>query len=84
MIGVSPNEISNRLSENYSFKEIDTICEDLKSYKLNISKLPFQVSNNKAKIKIVESKNEPLKIPSGVDDTVDEDLIRLAEGINNT
>lgn len=80
-LGISSNEIVNKLSENYSFNEIDQICEDLKSYKLNVSRLPFQLNKN-TKIQIVESKKEPLKTLSGFDDTVDEDLIRLAESVN--
>ena len=84
MIGVSPNEILNRLNENYSFKDIDNICEDLRSYKLNVSKLPFQIDSQKpTKMKIVESKNESLKMPSDLDDTIDDDLICLMEGINH-
>lgn len=85
MIGVSPNEILNRLNENYSFKDIDNICEDLRSYKLNVSKLPFQISSSQkpTKMKIVESKNESLKMPSDLDDTIDDDLICLMEGINH-
>lgn len=82
LIGVSPAEISNRLNENYSLRDIDNVCEDLRSYKLNIAKLPFQVNESrKVKMKVTESKNDALKIPSAFDDTVDDDLIRLAEGI---
>jgi hypothetical protein len=83
MIGVSTDEIKNRLNENYSFKDIDNICENLQSYKLSINKLPFEVQKS-LKMSITESKNDPLKVPSGLDDCVDDTLIRLAEGtINN-
>jgi hypothetical protein len=46
MIGVSTDEIKNRLNENYSFKDIDNICENLQSYKLSINKLPFEVQKS--------------------------------------
>jgi chromosome segregation ATPase len=29
-LGVNPSEIKNRLKENYSFEDIDKVCEDLK------------------------------------------------------
>ena len=40
-LGVSVNEIKNRLNESYTFDDIDEVCESLQSYKLNMSKLPF-------------------------------------------
>ena len=64
-IGVKPQEIKNKLSEKYTFDEIDSICEDLQTYKLNVSKLPFQTNRylNESTIKKVDvtpSKNESL------------------------
>lgn len=44
LLGVPANEIKSRLSENYTFSDIDSICESLKTYKRNISKLPFNYS----------------------------------------
>ena len=44
-LGVSINEIKNKLPESYSFTDIDTICENLSQYKLNVSKLPFGSSS---------------------------------------
>ena len=35
-LGVKPREIENKLSENYSFDDMDRVCEDLKTYKLNL------------------------------------------------
>jgi hypothetical protein len=46
-LGVSKNEIRNRLSEGFSFDDIDAVCEELQAYKLNISKLPFDISKTK-------------------------------------
>ena len=81
MLGVSANEIKNRLNETYTITDIDKICEDLQNYTLNISKLPFNIENNNVKVKIKES-NEGL-IPTRKnkeigDDDVDESLIKMA------
>lgn len=82
MIGVTSAEIKNRLNENYSFSDIDKICESLQSYKLNVGKLPFDVGRAE-KVKVTESK-EPIGryINPGVDDEVDETLLRMA-GLSN-
>lgn len=78
MIGVSSQEIKNKLDENYSFTDIDKICESLKSYKLNISKLPFNIQGNTtAHVKVTESK-ETLPIMPGVDDEIDPHLLRMS------
>ena len=77
MLGVSTSEIKNRLNENYSFSDIDKVCEDLRAYKLNISNLPFGVSTqSKPKVKITESK-EPIKPRGSYDDTIDDQLLNL-------
>lgn len=80
MLGITKNEIKNRLSESYSFDEIDAVCEDLKEYKLNISKLPFRTTNlNKnIQMKITPSKNETILPANSFGDEVDEQLMNLA------
>lgn len=77
MLGVSSNEIKNRLSESYTIDDIDQICEDLQEYNLNMSRLPFQIDKN-SKIKFVESKNDNLRVKSRQDDDIDKSLLRLA------
>ena len=44
-LGVKPIEIKNRLSESFTFNDIDSVCEDLRDYKLNVSKLPFRTNS---------------------------------------
>ena len=44
-LGVKPIEIKNRLSESFTFNDIDSVCEDLRNYKLNVSKLPFRTNS---------------------------------------
>lgn len=79
MLGISSNDIKRKLSENYSFEDIDRICEDLQEYRLNINKLPFNFDTNTSSVKMkVKESKEPIKPISGYDDEVDEDLIRLA------
>lgn len=78
MLGVSSNEIRNRLGESYTIDDIDKVCESLKSYALNISKLPFSV-DRKVKVKVTESKNDLLRPDSGMDDEIDDSLITLAK-----
>ena len=77
MYGVTPQEIKNRLSESYSFADIDKVCEDLRGYKLNLSRLPFDITHGK-KVKVQES-IEPIKPKiDGIDDEVDDSLLSLA------
>jgi chromosome segregation ATPase len=80
VLGVEVAEIKNRLPESYSIEDIDSICESLQSYELNISKLPFSV-DRKVKVKVRESKNEGLSVSKNVDDDIDSSLLNLA-GIN--
>lgn len=79
MLGLSVPDIKNRLNENYSFSEIDTVCEQLQGMSLAMSKLPINLSREKLnKVRVTESK-ETIK-PKGFnyDDEVDESLLRLA------
>lgn len=82
VIGVSANEIKNRLGESYTISDIDQICEDLQNYTLNISKLPFNFDKKKnVKVQIKESTEGliPKKKVSEVgDDDIDEGLIKMA------
>ena len=77
-LGVSKNEIKNRLSEGFSFEDIDAVCEELQAYKLNISKLPFDISKTKnVRMQVTESK-EPIKPVSRFEDDIDDQLMSLA------
>ena len=56
-LGVSVEDIKNRLNENYSFNDIDSVCETLQTYKLTVNALPFNVASKKpVKMTIKESK----------------------------
>lgn len=80
-LGVSPDEVRNRLGESFTADDVDDVCESLQSYSLNISKLPFSVSDGcRAKVKVTESK-EPAMGPDDGGDDIDESLIRLAKSL---
>lgn len=82
MLGITSNEIKNRLAESYTVEDIDKVCEDLQAYALNMSKLPIAFSKN-AKIKVTESKNESLRVNVNADDEIDDSLIGLAKNYIN-
>lgn len=83
-LGISKNEILNRLDESYSLDDVDRVCEDLEEYSLNVSRLPFAFDKpGNVKVRMRENKAKtPLKdIDSGYDDSVDDYLLDLA-GLN--
>ena len=79
MLGISANEIKNKLNESYTIEEVNAICEDLQNYSLNINKLPFVTSKNSgARIRITEGNKDPFGLNQGIDDEVDDGLLNLA------
>ncbi len=85
-LGVGKNEILNRLNESYTLDDVDSICDDLKDYSLNISSLPFAFDKpGKAKVRMREDhRRDPLRnVDNEYDDTVDDYLLDLA-GLPNT
>lgn len=80
-LGISKNEILNRLNESYTLDDVDNVCDELKEYSLNISTLPFAFDKpGSAKVRIREDRSkDPLnKMDSQYDDTVDDYLLELA------
>lgn len=76
-LGIAKSEINKRLNENYSFNDIDKVCEELQRYKLNMRALPFDINAKKQiKMKVNESKaiTDPAVSDNGVDDEIDEAL----------
>ena len=80
MLGVTSNEIKNKLPESYTFKDIDKVCEDVRDYSTNISKLPFNTMlNENIKIKAKPAKVDPIISPiSSSEDEIDDQLLSLA------
>ena len=77
-LGVGVEEIRNRLNENYSFNDIDSVCETLQNYKLTVNSLPFNVTSNKpVKMTIKESKETIVPVNNDdnrFDDEIDSTL----------
>jgi len=78
MLGVDSSKIIERLPKHCTVSDVDSICESLQSYELDMNKLPFSV-DRKVKVTVSKSTNESLNPMSGVEDDVDESLLRLAK-----
>ena len=76
-LGISSKDIIRKLPENYSFSDIDKICEDLNRYKININSLPISLQENK-KIKYDEADNVIGNIVHNSADDIDDSLLALA------
>lgn len=84
-LGLTPSDIKRKLGESYTMEDVDQVCEDLKQYQLNVSKLPFSL-DRKVGIRVNESKSANAlnvnKTAKTLDDDVDESLIKLANFTN--
>ena len=79
-IGVTSQEIKNKLPDKYTFNDIDNICESLVDFNLSLSKLPFRTSKpltENIKMTATPSK-EPILPDGSFDDDVDDLLKRLS------
>lgn len=79
ILGVTPKDIKRKLGESYTMEDVDQVCEDLKSYQLNVSRLPFSI-DRKVSVRVNEnmtgaSRNAKKQFE---DDDVDAGLIKLA------
>lgn len=86
-LGLTPADIKVKLGESYTLSDVDQVCLDLRSYQLNISKLPFSIDRNKkVSVKVNESVNSSLTRQtsafSNIDDEVDDALMKIAN-LNN-
>lgn len=81
ILGVTTDEIKNKLPESYSIDDVDKVCKSFQENALNIHKLPFNF-DRQVKIHVNESSTpSPLKPDNNIvgDDDVDENLLRLAK-----
>lgn len=80
-LGLTSQDIKRKLGASYTISDVNTVCEELKRYQLNISKLPFSV-DRKVNVRVNEgiSKAAVNRAASSQceDDDVDDSLIRLA------
>jgi excinuclease ABC subunit A len=71
-------EIKNRLSENYTLDEVDEVCESLRNYKRNMSKLGFSlVESLPVNSKVVVNNDQAAHIAANPDDVIDKSLLDL-------
>lgn len=78
-LGVSTLDIKSKLNENYSFNDIDRVCDSLKDFQLKVNSLPFNVEKSqKVRMSITESK-EPIQPKNRYNDDVDDQLLSLAK-----
>lgn len=75
-LGINAEEVKNKLPNNYSFNDIDRICESLSRFNLAVNNLPLSLQKKETKIKVTES-IEPL-LGSNSDDAIDDGLLRIA------
>lgn len=80
-LGVSKNEILNRLSESYSFEEIDEVCDTIQQNNVSMSRLPFQRIglNEKLGVRINARPKEFVPEVINIDDVIDDQLASLAK-----
>lgn len=81
-LGVNSDIIKNKLPENYSFNDIDKLCEDLSGYNLRINDLPFDV-NDKLQIKINKTKNLLNNNNIDTSNDIDDLTLQLFKGITD-
>lgn len=78
-LGVKTSEIKNKLPEKFSFKDIDLVCEDLRNYKLNVSKLPFSTHQLNENINMKVNNLSPGLIPQNETDEINDYDLKLME-----
>lgn len=79
-LGVDVDDVTNRLTENYTFEDVNKVCENLRDYKLNMSKLPFNIDLRKgARVTVNESKDVSQVI--NPDDILDDSITNLLSNI---
>ena len=78
-LGVKTAEIRNKLPEKFSFSDIDLVCEDLRNYKLNVSKLPFSTHQLNENINMRVNNLSPGLIPTNETDEINDYDLKLME-----
>ena len=76
MLGIAPSEITSRLNESYTLKDVDAVCDQILDATVNFSRLPLG-GRTKTSARIAESVNRPIKNNSYDEDDLS-DLYELA------
>jgi hypothetical protein len=75
MLGVAPSEITSRLNETYTLKDVDAVCDQILESTVPFSRLPFS-GRAKTSARIAESVSKPRNNTAYEDDL--SDLYELA------
>jgi len=80
-LGLTSQDIKRKLGASYTIADVNTVCEELKRYQLNVSKLPFSI-DRKVGVRVNEAVSRAAinKAASKEfeDDEVDDSLMRMA------
>lgn len=80
-LGLTSQDIKRKLGASYTIADVNTVCEELKRYQLNVSKLPFSI-DRKVGVRVNEAVQRSAinKAASNKydDDDVDDGLMRMA------
>lgn len=76
-LGISSEDVKNRLGKTYSFNDIDRICESLSTNRLAINRLPFKVSQV-SEVKMTESVKPSMSLVAD-GDYIDDQLQGLVD-----
>ena len=79
VLGISANEIKNRLPESYSFKDINEVCDDLREYNINMNSLPFSTSKLNESINVSAKNIDNRTLIDNPDDEISDADMKLAE-----
>ena len=77
MLGIQPSEITGRLNENYTLKDVDAVCDQILDSTVNFGRLPFG-GRSKASVRIAESVSNINRNKVGCEDDDLSDLYELA------
>ena len=80
-LGLTAQDIKRKLGASYTIADVNTVCEELKRYQLNVSKLPFSI-DRKVGVRVNESVQRSAINKAASkgydDDDVDDGLMRMA------
>ena len=79
VLGVSTNEIKNRLPESYSFKDINEVCDNLREYNINMNSLPFTTNKLNEGINVAVKNPDKRTLVTNDDDEISDADMKLAE-----
>lgn len=77
-LGLSADDFHHRLNENYSLEDVNTVCDELTSYRRNMNKLPISLQESQ-NIHLMMKENKQAKKLLNPDDEIDKSLFELLE-----